>query len=68
LETMRPIPRAGIPADMAQAALWLASDESSFVTGHELVVDRGVTLGRKWRGGVAMRQSMMAALEISDND
>ena len=53
---------------MAQAALWLASDESSFVTGHELVVDRGVTLGRKWCGGVAMRQSMMAALEISDND
>ena len=53
---------------MAQAALWLASDESSFVTGHELVVDRGVTLGRKWSGGVAMRQSMMAALEISDND
>jgi NAD(P)-dependent dehydrogenase (short-subunit alcohol dehydrogenase family) len=46
LETVQPIPRAGIPADIAQAALWLASDESSFVTGHELVVDGGITLDR----------------------
>ena len=68
METMQPIPRAGFRADVAQAALWLASDESSFVTGHELVVDGGVTLVRKWSGGVAMPQSMMAALGISDNN
>jgi NAD(P)-dependent dehydrogenase (short-subunit alcohol dehydrogenase family) len=66
LETVQPIPRAGIPADIAQAALWLASDESSFVTGHELVVDGGITLGRKWSEGRAMRQSVMVALGISD--
>jgi NAD(P)-dependent dehydrogenase (short-subunit alcohol dehydrogenase family) len=67
LENMQPIPRAGIPADIAQAALWLASDESSFVTGHELVVDGGVTLGRRWSGGLALRQNFMAALGINDN-
>jgi enoyl-[acyl-carrier-protein] reductase (NADH) len=67
LETMQPIPRAGIPADIAQAALWLASDESSFVTGHELVVDGGVTLGRKWSESLVARKNLMAALGIRDN-
>lgn len=67
LETLQPIPRAGIPADIAQAALWLASDELSFVTGHELVVDGGITLGRKWSEGVVMRQNIMAALGINEN-
>ena len=32
-----PLGRAGFPADIANAALWLASSESSFVTGHALV-------------------------------
>ena len=66
LETMQPIPRAGSPADVAQAALWLASDDSSFVTGHELVVDGGITLGRKWSESLARRQNVMAAFGISD--
>lgn len=67
LETMQPIPRAGVPSDIAQAALWLASEDFSFVTGHELVVDGGVTLGRKWSESLARRQNVMAALGISDN-
>jgi len=41
-----PLGRAGFPADIANAALWLASSESSFVTGHALVVDGGLTAGR----------------------
>ena len=44
----QPIPRPGEPEDIAQAALWLASDASSFVTGQALVVDGGVELGRAW--------------------
>ena len=43
LEKIQPIPRAGEPEDIANAALFLASDESSFVTGHALVVDGGLT-------------------------
>ena len=43
-----PIGRAGLPADIANAALWLASAESSFVIGHALVVDGGFTAGMRW--------------------
>jgi len=39
---------AGVPADIANAALWLASSESSWVTGQVLVVDGGLTAGRAW--------------------
>ncbi len=45
----QPIQRHGTPDDVAKAALWLASDDSSFVNGHALVVDGGVTCGRMWR-------------------
>ncbi len=37
-----PMKRQGRPEDIAQAALYLASDESSFVTGTALVVDGGL--------------------------
>ena len=40
--------RGGLPADIANAALWLASTESSWVTGQGLVVDGGSTAGRRW--------------------
>ena len=39
-----PMGRAGTPADMAAAALYLASPDSSFVTGTNLVVDGGESL------------------------
>ncbi len=41
LVNAQPIPRAGLPEDIANAALWLASDESSFVTGQMIIVDGG---------------------------
>jgi len=38
-----PLGRLGTPAEQARAALFLASDEASFITGHALLVDGGYT-------------------------
>ena len=43
LTPLHPIGRLGRPEDLADAALYLASDESAFVTGHDLIVDGGYT-------------------------
>jgi NAD(P)-dependent dehydrogenase (short-subunit alcohol dehydrogenase family) len=40
---MHPIGRLGKPIDIAYGALYLASDESSWVTGHCLVIDGGLS-------------------------
>ena len=37
--------QAGLPEDVANAALWLASDESAYTTGHTLTTDAGITIG-----------------------
>ena len=42
--------RAGLPEDVANAALWLASDESGYTTGHTLTVDSGITIGATTEG------------------
>ena len=39
----QPLPIAGRPSDVADAILWLASDESRFVTGQSIPVDGGLT-------------------------
>lgn len=44
----QPIGRIGEPEDIAHAALYLASDLSSFVTGTHHVVDGGANAGRAW--------------------
>lgn len=43
--TFHPVGRIGTPRDIAQAALFLASDAASFITGTYLVVDGGMTAG-----------------------
>jgi len=64
LENLQPIHRPGLPQDIAQAALWLASDESSFVNGHALVVDGGLTGGRLWSESEQRRQMLRSALGL----
>jgi glucose 1-dehydrogenase len=39
-----PYERVGVPEDIARAAVWLASDQSDYVTGITLFVDGGMTL------------------------
>ena len=58
----QPLPRAGLPGDIAQAAVWLASDESSFVNGHALVVDGGAALGMGWTQTAHFAQSLFTAM------
>jgi NAD(P)-dependent dehydrogenase (short-subunit alcohol dehydrogenase family) len=45
----QPMRRIGEPLDIARAALFLASDESEWITGTELVVDGGFCTGPPWR-------------------
>jgi NAD(P)-dependent dehydrogenase (short-subunit alcohol dehydrogenase family) len=57
----QPIPRAGIPDDIAQCVAWLASDRSTFVNGIDIVVDGGMIGGRMY----TLQQESLKALKTS---
>ncbi|MBI1773938.1 MAG: SDR family oxidoreductase [Proteobacteria bacterium] len=63
---VQPIPRAGLAEDVAEAALYLASDAASFINGHDIVVDGGMIGGRPMsltmaqRAGMAQRMAELA--------
>ena len=57
----QPIPRSGDADDIAQTALWLASDASSFVTGICIPVEGGLTTGKLFSQRMAEMQGMAAA-------
>lgn len=44
---MQPLRRAGVPEDIAGVALFLASDDSAFVTGTHILADGGILVGQR---------------------
>ena len=50
LYTDVPLQRVGEPVEVAQASLFLASDDASYINGAELTVDGGWTAGHYYRG------------------
>jgi NAD(P)-dependent dehydrogenase (short-subunit alcohol dehydrogenase family) len=66
LENVQPIKRSGLPEDIAQAALWLASDDATFVNGHALVVDGGLTGGHSWSQSQFRRAALRQALGLPE--
>ena len=54
-KTVYPLQRPGLPIEVAKAALFLASEDSSFITGHTLMVDGGLT--------IQLQDSLAEALE-----
>jgi len=45
IKKMIPMKRLGAPEDIARVAVFLASDESAYITGQVLIVDGGLSLG-----------------------
>jgi NAD(P)-dependent dehydrogenase (short-subunit alcohol dehydrogenase family) len=65
LADLQPLRRAGRAEDVAEAALWLASDAAGFVNGHALVVDGGLACGRSWSRAQRAQAALVAALADS---
>ena len=60
----QPIPRAGVPDDIAQCVCWLASDRSTFVNGEDIVVDGGQIGGRFYSPHQAMLRETKSMLGL----
>ena len=67
LSKQQPLPIAGLPEDIADAALWLAGTESRFVNGHNLVIDGGLTGGKGWSSFHAERNRIFTEIDKSIN-
>jgi NAD(P)-dependent dehydrogenase (short-subunit alcohol dehydrogenase family) len=55
-EQQYPVRRTGTPLDIANAVVFLCSEEASFITGHALVVDGGLTIQLQENIGVHLGQ------------
>jgi NAD(P)-dependent dehydrogenase (short-subunit alcohol dehydrogenase family) len=62
---IQPIPKAGLPEDIARAALYLASDDSEFVTGTYIVVDGGITVGGRSSWDKTAPSPILSAMGIT---
>lgn len=45
MRDMIPMKRLATPEDMAEAVIWLCTDEASFITGHAMPIDGGMSVG-----------------------
>jgi NAD(P)-dependent dehydrogenase (short-subunit alcohol dehydrogenase family) len=63
-----PLGRAGETDDIAGAALFLASDDAAFLTGHDLVVDGGLTTGLSAQQSTQLYGKLTAALGVAGAD
>ncbi len=64
----QPIPKPGLPEDIARAALYLASDDSAFVTGTHIVVDGGITIGSRHAWDPASGSPFAAIMGVSGEE
>jgi NAD(P)-dependent dehydrogenase (short-subunit alcohol dehydrogenase family) len=63
--TANPIGRSGLPHDIAEAALFLASDAAGFITGTHITVDGGLTIGPRHSWDMDTAGPMTHALGLS---
>ena len=66
LRTVVPQGRVGVPGDVADAALYLASDQSAYVNGVALTVDGGWLAEKSFAAGTAAEAAFLAASETAD--
>jgi NAD(P)-dependent dehydrogenase (short-subunit alcohol dehydrogenase family) len=62
---IQPVPKSGLPEDIARAALYLASDDSEFVTGTHIVVDGGLTIGGRSSWDSTAPSPLLSAMGIT---
>jgi NAD(P)-dependent dehydrogenase (short-subunit alcohol dehydrogenase family) len=62
---IQPMPKSGLPEDIARAALYLASDDSAFVTGTHIVVDGGLTIGGRSSWDSSAPSPLLSAMGIT---
>ena len=60
-----PLGRSGLPQDIAQAALFLASDAAGFITGTHITVDGGLTIGPRHSWDMNVDTPMKDAFGLS---
>ena len=61
----QPVPKGGMPEDIAKACLFLASDASAFITGTHLVVDGGIVMGGRHAWDPSTPSPLLTAMGIS---
>lgn len=63
---MQPLPKAGLPEDVADAVVFLASEDARFVTGAQLLIDGGLLTGPRHSWDPAEGGIFGKLMQISD--